>query len=99
MLHDRVAFSQLFANHSQVEQQSIASLSVARLTATAVAVIKEHSAGMLALRRDYSAHVNFWKPDHIAQDNARYAAAVLVLQERLKGYMIMEEDHIFPLLS
>lgn len=99
LLHDRVTFAQLFANHSRVEQESISSLSAARLPSSAADAVNEHRAGMLALRRDYSAHVNLWRPDQIAKDNERYAVAVLALQDRLRGYMIMEEDHIFPLLS
>lgn len=99
LLHDRVAFSQLFNSHSIMEQRSIAALPADRLTPGAAAAIREHDAGMLALRRDYSAHINFWKPDLIAQQGERYAAAVLALQERLKGYMVMEEEHILPLFS
>ena len=91
LLGRRVDFSQIFSGHIAAERAA------ARIVLSLDAVrAAEHE--MLALFRDYSAHIRAWTPALIEAEWPTYVAAVLALQVRLRRRFDWAERELFPRL-
>ncbi len=91
LLRRRVDFSHIFFGHIAVERAA------ARVVLSPdTARVAEHE--MLALFRDYSAHIRAWTPARIEADWRAYTDAVLALQARLRRRFDWAERELFPRL-
>lgn len=91
LLRRRVDFSQIFSAHIPAERSAARAVLLPQTVRAA-----EHE--ILALFRDYSAHIRAWTPARIEVEWPAYVAAVLSLQARLQRRFDWAERELFPRL-
>ncbi|WP_375272449.1 hypothetical protein [Sphingomonas sp.] len=91
LLGRRVDFSRIFSGHIVAERATARAVLPPELARRA-----EHE--MLALFRDYSAHIRAWTPARIEAEWPAYVTAVRALQMRLRGRFDWAERELFPRL-